>query len=93
MVSAYDMHWLSRTIISRMVTTDTGNLINLVTDTRTVPEVIGKDLNIGNVVNAMERVMADPTLQRAAMTQTMALLGRGGEDAGLRAARAVLGRM
>ena len=93
MVSAYDMHWLSRAIISRMVTTDTGNLINLVTDTRTVPEVIGKDLNVTNVVKAMERVMANPTLQHSAMTQTMALLGRGGEDAGLRAARAVLGRM
>ena len=90
MVSAYDLHWLSRAIISRMVTTDTGNLINLVSDTRVVPEVIGKALTVDNTVRAMEQVLADPTAQHAAMIQTMEALGRGGEDLGLRAARALL---
>ncbi|WP_223421209.1 lipid-A-disaccharide synthase [Tateyamaria pelophila] len=90
MVSAYDFHWLSRAIIRRMVTTDTGNLINLVSDTRVVPEVIGKALTVENTVRAMAQVLADPTAQRAAMIQTMDALGRGGEDPGLRAARSVL---
>lgn len=93
MVSAYDLHWLSRAIISRMVTTDTGSLINHVTDTRVVPEVVGKDFSVENVVSAMEALLAGAEDQRAAMELTMDRLGRGGEDPGLRAARAVLARM
>ncbi|WP_299041521.1 lipid-A-disaccharide synthase [uncultured Tateyamaria sp.] len=93
MVSAYDLHWLSRAIISRMVTTDTGSLINHVADTRIVPEVVGKDFNADNVVRAMQGLLADPDAQRDAMELTMDLLGRGGADPGLRAARAVLNRM
>ncbi len=93
MVSAFDLHWLSRAIISRMVTTDTGSLINHVTDSRVVPEVIGKDFTVPNVVAAMETLLADPSGELAAMNETMDKLGRGGEAPGLRAARAVLARM
>lgn len=93
MLSAFDLHWLSRAIISRMVMTDTGNLINLVTGTRKVPEVIGKGMTVDNVVAAMEQLLSDPTQQQDVMNQTMDLLGRGGEDPGLRAARAVLSRL
>ncbi|MBY5932787.1 lipid-A-disaccharide synthase [Tateyamaria omphalii] len=93
MVSAYDLHWLSRAIISRMVTTDTGSLINHVSDTRVVPEVVGKDFTVDNVVRAMEDLLADPSAQRDAMELTMDLLGRGGADPGVRAARAILMRL
>ena len=90
MVSAFDLNWLSRAIISRMMITDTGSLINHVTDSRVVPEVIGKAFNVPNVVSAMRALITNPTRQLAAMNQTMYALGRGGEDPGLRAARAVL---
>ncbi|WP_299692566.1 lipid-A-disaccharide synthase [uncultured Tateyamaria sp.] len=93
MVSAFDLHWLSRAIISRMVTTDTGSLINHVTDSRVVPEVVGREMNVDNTVAAMETLLQDPEPQRAAMALTMERLGQGGEDPGLRAARAVLDRM
>ncbi|KIC48959.1 lipid-A-disaccharide synthase [Tateyamaria sp. ANG-S1] len=93
MVSAYDLHWLSRAIISRMVTTDTGSLINHVSETRVVPEVVGKDFSVDNVVRAMEGLLADPSAQRDAMELTMDLLGRGGADPGVRAARAILMRL
>ena len=93
MVSAFDLHWLSRAIITRMVTTDTGSLVNLVSDTRTVPEVIGRDMTVENTVAALEHLLADPEPQRAAMALTMKRLGQGGEDPGLRAARAVLARI
>ena len=93
MGSAFDLHWLSRAIISRMVTTDTGSLINHVTDTRVVPEVVGRDMTVDNTVAAMEALLADPEPQRAAMSLTMDRLGRGGEAPGLRAARAVLNRL
>ncbi|WP_415922766.1 lipid-A-disaccharide synthase [Tateyamaria sp. SN6-1] len=90
MVSAFDLHWLSRAIISRMVTTDTGSLINHVTDTRVVPEVVGHEMTVENTFAAMQGLLADPEPQRAAMALTMERLGQGGEAPGLRAARAVL---
>lgn len=93
MVSAFDLNWISRAIITRMLQTDRTCLINLVTDTYVVPEVTGFDFNTANVIDAMQGLLADPSTQAAAMEQTMDLLGRGGEDPGLRAARAVLARM
>ncbi len=93
MVSAFDLNWLSRVIIGRMLTTKRTCLINLVTDSDVVPEVIGFDFKAENVRAAMEGLLADPSTQASAMEQTMTLLGRGGEDPGLRAARAVLNRL
>ncbi|MEO0381442.1 MAG: lipid-A-disaccharide synthase, partial [Pseudomonadota bacterium] len=93
MVSAFDLNWLSRVIIPRLLITDTTCLVNLVTDSHVVPEVIGFDFTPANVLAAMEGLLADPSKQAAAMEKTMDLLGRGGEDPGLRAARAVLNRM
>lgn len=90
MVSAFDLNWISRIIISAMVTTKRGCLINLVTDSDVVPEVVGYDFNTDNVRAALESVLADPNTQADAMERTMDLLGRGGEDPGLRAARSVL---
>ena len=90
MVIAYDMAWLSRIIISRMLLVDTVTLVNLVSDTRHVPEFIGADCQPAPIAAAVDRVLADPAPQRAAMATTMDRLGRNGEAPGLRAARAVL---
>ncbi|MBQ2263124.1 MAG: lipid-A-disaccharide synthase [Loktanella sp.] len=90
MVIAYDMAWLSRIIISRMLLVDTVTLVNLVSDTRTIPEFIGKACQPGPIADAVLAVLADPTAQQTAMDVTMARLGRGGLAPGLRAAQAVL---
>ncbi|KEJ88372.1 lipid-A-disaccharide synthase [Sulfitobacter donghicola DSW-25 = KCTC 12864 = JCM 14565] len=90
MVIAYDMSPLSRFIISRMVKVDTVTLVNLVSDTRAVPEFIGKDCQPDRIVASIADVLAAPQDQRAAMALTMQRLGQGGEAPGLRAARAVL---
>jgi len=90
MVIAYDMSPLSRMVISRMLLVDTVTLVNLVSDTRTIPEFIGKDCQAEPVAVAVLAVLADKTAQRAAMDVTMARLGKGGEAPGLRAAKAVL---
>ena len=90
MVIAYDMAWLSRIIIKRMLLVDTVTLVNLVSDTRTVPEFIGDDCQAGPIADAVLRILDNPTAQEAAMRLTMKRLGQGGEDPGLRAARAVL---
>lgn len=93
MVIAYDMSLISRIIISRMLKVDTVTLVNLVSDTRTVPEFIGKNCQPGPIAEAVLRVLDDPGDQRAAMRLTMERLGKGGEAPGLRAARAVLKRL
>ena len=93
MVIAYDMAWLSRKIISRMLKIDTVTLVNLVSETRVVPEFIGEDCRAELIGPALLEALAHPEAQMAAMERTMERLGRGGEAPGLRAARAVLERM
>lgn len=93
MVIAYDLNWLTRQIARRMVNLDTVTLVNLVTDTRTVPECLIEDCTPDKIAAALNEVLADPTAQQDAMTRTMKQLGRGGDAPGLRAARAVLDRL
>lgn len=93
MVIAYDMAWLSRIIISRMLMVDTVTLVNLVSDTRTIPEFIGKACQSGPIADALLDALKHPEKQQAAMALTMERLGQGGDAPGLRAARAVLARL
>lgn len=93
MVIAYDVHWLSRRIIGAMLRIDTLTLVNLVSETRAVPEFNGKACRAELIGPAVVRLMDDPGDQPEAMRRTMERLGLGGEAPGLRAARAVLARM
>lgn len=90
MVIAYDMSWLSRQIIGRMLKVDTVTLVNLVSETRAVPEYIGANCLPGPIAEAVLRVLASPDEQDAAMQVTMERLGRGGKFPGVRAAQAIL---
>jgi lipid-A-disaccharide synthase len=93
MVVAYDMSWLSRKIIGAMLRVDTVTLVNLVSETRAVPEFLGADCRPDAISAALIRLLSDGATreaQLAAMDETMARLGRGGEDPGRRAARSVL---
>jgi lipid-A-disaccharide synthase len=90
MVIGYDMGWLSRQIIGRMVKTDTVTLVNLVSKTRHVPEFIGKKCSPKNLVSALLKTLESPKDQLAAMQTTMDLLGRKQGSPGERAAVSVL---
>lgn len=90
MVIAYDMNWLSRILISRMLKVDTVTLVNLVSETRTVPEFIGKNCLPAKIAPAVVKVLGGARGQQEAMELTMQRLGRGGQRPGLRAAHAVL---
>ncbi len=93
MVIAYDMNWLSWQIMSRMLNSDTVTLVNLVSDTRTVPEFLGPACRPPAIADALLGLIGDGALQEAqrmAMASTMTALGQGEEPPGLRAARAVL---
>lgn len=93
MVIAYDMNWLSRQIIGRMVKVDTVTLVNLVSETRVVPEFIGKQCQPDLIAQGVLDVLASPDAQHDAMALTMTRLGQGGDAPGMRAAQAVLARM
>jgi lipid-A-disaccharide synthase len=90
MVIAYDMHPLTLWLMRRAALVDTVTLVNLVSETRVVPEFIGPDCRAEAIVPALDALLHDSGAQRAAMDVTMERLGRGGEPPGLRAARSVL---
>jgi lipid-A-disaccharide synthase len=93
MVIAYDANPLSVWFAKRMIRIDTATLVNLVTDTRTVPEYLFDRCTPAEIGPAVERFFGDPAAvaeQEAAADAAMRLLGRGGEPPGLRAARSVV---
>ena len=96
MVIGYDVAPLSRLIIRMLLKTDTVTLVNLVSETRAVPEFLGSDCEPGPMSQALFCLLEHPedrANQVAAMNLTMERLGRGGEAPGLRAARSVLGAL
>lgn len=90
MVIAYDMNRLTLWLMRRASQVDTVTLVNLVSETRVVPEFIGEACRPELIAPALEALLADPTGQKHAMSLTMERLGKGGEPPGLRAARSVL---
>ena len=93
MVIAYDMAPLSRALIGWMLKVDTVTLVNLVSETRAIPEFLGRNCRPGPIAAELLRMLEDPlraAAQLQAMELTMQRLGEGGEAPGLRAARAVL---
>lgn len=96
MVIAYRVNALSAAIARRLIRIDTATLVNLVTETRLIPEFIQGDCTPDRIAPAVSRLLTDPAAaaaQRAVAAEAMTLLGRGGEPPGLRAARSVLGRL
>ena len=94
MVIAYDMAPLTLWLMKRMALIDTVTLVNLVSETRVVPEFIGPDCRAEEIAPALLTLLEHgPGAQGAAMAVTMDRLGRGFEAPGLRAARSVLAHL
>ncbi|MBM1218912.1 lipid-A-disaccharide synthase [Ponticoccus sp. SC2-23] len=90
MVIGYDMNWITRQIVSRMLMVDTVTLVNLVSDTRAVPEFLGKACRPTPMAEAVLALLDDPGAQQAALSLTMDRLGRTGLPPGERAAISIL---
>lgn len=93
MVIAYDMNPVTLWLMRRAALIDTVTLVNLVSDTRVIPEFIGPRCTPALIAPALLGLMANGPArdaQIAAMDSTMQRLGRGGEAPGLRAAHSVL---
>ncbi|SFD76259.1 lipid-A-disaccharide synthase [Sulfitobacter brevis] len=93
MVIAYRMHWLSFRLIRMMALIDTVTLVNIVSNSRVVPEFLGPECTPDRIAAGLTQVLAKPEEQQAAMALTMQRLGQGGEAPGMRAARAVMARL
>lgn len=93
MVIAYDMNWLTREIVMSLLKVDTVVLVNLIAESRTIPEFIGRLCKPHLIAPAVLEVLQNPSAQFDEMAKAMQRLGKGDEDPGLRAARAVLDGM
>ncbi|MBC7738100.1 MAG: lipid-A-disaccharide synthase [Candidatus Saccharibacteria bacterium] len=93
MVIAYDMHPVTLWLTRRALLIDTVTLVNLVSETRTVPEFIGLNCKPDRIAPALLSLLQSPHVQDAAMALTLQRLGQGGEAPGLRAARSVLAHL
>ena len=93
MVIGYDMAPITRMVVGMMLRTDTVTLVNLVSETRAVPEFLGRDCEPGPMADALQTALEDMgarKVQLDAMDLTMDRLGKGGTPPGMRAAQSVL---
>lgn len=93
MVIAYDMNRITWALMRRAALIDTVTLVNLVSETRVIPEFLGPACQPETIGAALVNLASSPDArgaQGAAMATTMARIGQGGEAPGLRAARSVL---
>ena len=93
MVVAYKMNPISFWLMRRAALVDTVTLVNLVSQTRVVPEFLGPDCRPEPIAAALGALLTQAGAQAEAMDLTLQRLGRGGEAPGLRAARSVLERL
>lgn len=93
MVIAYRLHPISFWLMRRAALIDTVTLVNLVSETRAVPEFLGPECTADRIAPALLDLMHPGPARQAqidAMALSMQRLGQGGEAPGLRAARSVL---
>lgn len=96
MVIAHDFNRLTWWMMKRAALIDTVTLVNIVSDTRVVPEFLGPACQPGPISRVLMLLIDDKEArerQFAAMATTMERLGAGGEPPGLRAARSVLAHL
>lgn len=93
MVSAYRASALTTALVRRLALIDTANLVNIISESRAVPEFLGEACRPETVAPAVADLLAGgpaAAAQRSVFGPVMAALGRGGADPNHRAAAAVL---
>lgn len=93
MVIGYKTNVLTAAIMRRAMLAPSFTLVNLLTESKAVPEFEPKDCTVENLLEAMRGLLDDPAARAAQVAvgvQAIKALGKGGADPGLRAARSVL---
>ncbi len=90
-VIAYRVAPLTHFIVRRLLSTDFGNLVNIIENREIVPELIQGDCRPDRLAAALERMLGpEGEAQAEAVQPALAQLGLGGEAPARRAAQAVL---
>ena len=93
MVIAYRGNALSEFLARKLALIDTVTLVNILTETREVPEFLLSDCTAEKITPAVIRLLSDPALaekQKQTGNAAIDMLGRGGEAPGVLAAKSVL---
>ncbi|MEM7242076.1 MAG: lipid-A-disaccharide synthase [Pseudomonadota bacterium] len=91
MVIAYKANWATTRMVKKMAQIDTANLINILTNTRVVPEFLFENATAENIEKAaLDILIGRDTAQKTALRQAMHALGKGKKEAHLWVARSVL---
>jgi len=93
MVVAYKASWLTERAVKRLAKIDRANLINIITDSYVVPELLFEKCTAEAAAQSVLSILSDTETRQAqvlACTDAMQQLGEGAEDPGLRAAKSVL---
>ncbi|MCF6273008.1 MAG: lipid-A-disaccharide synthase [Rhodobacteraceae bacterium] len=93
MVIGYKTNWLTAAIMRKAMLAPSFTLVNLLTESKAVPEFEPRLCTVENLLGAMKTLLEDPlarATQIAAGERAIMALGRGGPDPARRAARSVL---
>ena len=91
MVIAYKANWATTRMVKKMAQIDTANLINILTDSRTVPEFLFEAATAENIsASALDLLSSENHPQKQALKDAMIALGKGQKGTELWAARSVL---
>ncbi len=93
MVIGYKTNVLTAAIMRRAMLAPSFTLVNLLTESKAVPEFEPRDCTVENLLGAMRKLLDDPAARAAQIEigqQAIKALGKGLKDPALRAARSVL---
>lgn len=96
MVIAYQFNRLTTYVVKKKIKIDTATLVNLLTETRDIPEFLFEACKAQDISAAVMTLLNDPAARKRQIAngdRAMALLGQGSQAPGLRAAKAVLAQI
>ncbi len=93
MVIGYQFSWLTWQLLVRLVRIETVTLVNLLSETRAVPECLGPRCNGDIIADKLDAVWQRPEAQLAAMAAAIKQLVPENQDPSREAAAAILNRL
>ena len=90
MIVAYKANWITTKMVKKLAKIDTANLINIITDTKVIPEHLFENCTVENITESLRSLLNNDNNQIKAMEETMNRLGADRKDIHLLAANSVL---
>ena len=90
MIVAYKANWITTKMVKKLAKIDTANLINIITDTKVIPEHLFENCTVENITESLRSLLNNDNNQIKAMEETMNRLGADHKDIHLLAANSVL---